>query len=285
MLYFGDSLRHDPLTLCTIVGVLLWTLRPTRSDLAIAAGLTLYLAYVVRIGGDFMSGRFLAAPFFMAVLVFVHGGVPTWVSMRVAAMAAAFALVGIAPRSNFSGSDFGIGDRLRYIAASGISDERAFYYQWTGLLPVLHGAPIADTPWAREGRALAATGPRVVASRSVGLVGYYAGPTIHVVDVYALCDPLLSRLPSTDAWRIGHFERRLPDGYLETLSTGRNVIRDPGLAELYTKVVVLTRMPLFTRARRDAALELTVTGYDGLVSQWKSTARIPVPIQAVGVIK
>jgi hypothetical protein len=44
-------------------------------------------------------------------------------------------------------------------------------------------------------------------------------------------------------------------------------------------------MPLFTRARRDAALELAVTGYDGLVSQWKNTARIPVPIQAVGVIK
>jgi hypothetical protein len=28
---------------------------------------------------------------------------------------------------------------------------------------------------------------------------------------------------------IGHFERRLPEGYLETLSTGQMAIRDPGL--------------------------------------------------------
>ena len=36
---------------------------------ALAAGIALYLVYVASIGGDFMSGRFFAAPFFGAVLV------------------------------------------------------------------------------------------------------------------------------------------------------------------------------------------------------------------------
>ncbi len=37
--------------------------------LPLAAGCLLYLAYIVRVGGDFMSGRFLTAPLFLAVAV------------------------------------------------------------------------------------------------------------------------------------------------------------------------------------------------------------------------
>ena len=284
-LYFRDSLFRDPITLCTIGGVALWTARTRFRDWPIAAGLLLYLIYIVRIGGDFMTGRFLAAPFFVAILVFVHRGVPRWMSMRMAVAVAAVVLITMAPRTNFSGSTFGDGGRLSYIEPSGISDERAFYYQWTGLLPVLHGARVSETAWALEGRSLASTGPRVAASRSVGLVGYYAGPTVHIVDVYALCDPLLSRLPSTDAWRIGHFERRLPDGYLETLSTGRAAIRDPGLAALYQKIVAVTRAPLLSRARLNAVIDLNGGGSDRLIVAWKSAARTPDPRQLFGSVR
>jgi arabinofuranosyltransferase len=270
----------------TIAGVAVWALARRRlQEAAFAAGLLLYIAYITRIGGDFMSGRFLAAPFFMAVLFLVHQRVAGRVSLRTAAVAAAVIVILLTPRTNFSGGHFGEGNQLQYIAASGISDERGFYYQWTGLLRVLAGQRVEDTPWAREGRALAAAGPGVVPSRSVGIVGYYAGPAVHVVDIYALCDPLLARLPSTDAWRIGHFERRLPDGYLETLATGHNVIQDPGLAELHRRLVVVTRDPLWTRDRIQTAVALNFEGYDKLVAPWRRTARIPQPIQALGSLR
>jgi arabinofuranosyltransferase len=232
-----------------------------------------------------MSGRFLAAPLFMAVLIAVHHGMPRWVSMRTAACFSAVALAALVPRTNSSGSHFGEGSQLSYIAPSGIADERAFYYQWTGLLPVLQGQQIADTRWALEGRALAAQGRRVILSRSVGLLGYYAGPTIHIVDVYALCDPLLSRLPATDSWRIGHLERRLPDGYLATLSTSRIAIQDPGLAELYRTLVAVTRMPLWTRERFAAALDLNLRGHDDLLAEWKDKARVPQAQETFGSLR
>ena len=283
VLYFQDSLARDPVTLCTIAGVMAWAgVRRRLNEFAFAAGLLLYVVYIARIGGDFMSGRFLAAPFFMAVLFIVHQRFGRWVTPGFATVAAAAAVIAIAPRTNFSGGHFGEGNQLTYIGSSGISDERGFYYQWTGLLPVLHGTRIAETPWALEGRALASQGPRVVPSRSVGIVGYYAGPAVHVVDIYALCDPLLARLPSTDAWRIGHFERRLPDGYLETLATGRNTIREPGLAELQRRLEVITRDPVWSRRRFETAVALNLEGYDELVAPWRSTARTPRPLQALG---
>ena len=51
---------------------------------AFAAGLLLYIVYIARIGGDFMSGRFLAAPFFMAVLFLVHQRFTKWVTPAIA---------------------------------------------------------------------------------------------------------------------------------------------------------------------------------------------------------
>jgi arabinofuranosyltransferase len=285
VLYLRDSLTRDPLTLSVIVSVLVWTLvARSAASWSIAAGLMLYTMYIVRIGGDFMTGRFLTAPFLLAVLFFVHRGVPRWMTMRLAVATAVLIVVAFAPRSNFSGADFGSGDRLSYVAATGISDERAFYYQWTGLLPVLKGRQISETPWARQGRALAAAGPRVVPSKSVGIVGYYAGPGVHVVDVYGLCDPLLARLPSTNAWRIGHFERRIPDGYLETLSTNRPALRDPGLATFYQRIAAVTRLPLFSHARIQATIQLNLRSYDDLLLQWRETARVPETIDAFGTL-
>jgi arabinofuranosyltransferase len=284
-LYFQDSLGRDPITLLTIAAVCGWILVSSRRrDWTIAAGLLLYFAYIVRIGGDFMSGRFLAAPFLMAVLALVHMGVPRRVSMPVAVCATIVAFAAIGSRRTVTGSDFGSGDQLQYISSSGISDERAFYYQWTGLLRVIRGNDVSATPWAREGKALAANGPRVIPARAVGLVGYYAGPSVHVVDVYALGDPLLSRLPATDAWRIGHFERRLPKGYLETLETGQASIHDPGLAALYRTICVVTRTPLLNRERFQAVLDLNLKRHDHFLEEWKAAARVPTHQYAVGTL-
>ena len=166
VLYFRDSLSRDPVTLCTmsaamIVSTFAWNRNWTNS-----AGVLVYVLYIVRIGGDFMSGRLLTAPFFVAVLMIVRRGVPPAITVRTAVAAAIVTITALVPRDNLSGSSFAAASQLRYINASGISDERAFYYQWTGLLHVLEGSSVGATPWALEGRNLAASGRRVVASRS-----------------------------------------------------------------------------------------------------------------------
>ena len=61
--YLLHSTGADPLTMVAIVaGVTLPWLRRTWRQAAVAVGIAFYLLYVVRIGGDFMAGRFLSAP-------------------------------------------------------------------------------------------------------------------------------------------------------------------------------------------------------------------------------
>jgi arabinofuranosyltransferase len=68
--YFSDSLARDPITLTLITtGVLLAVYSWSASLSAIAAGMVLYLLYVMSIGGDFMSGRFLTAPLVAAAAI------------------------------------------------------------------------------------------------------------------------------------------------------------------------------------------------------------------------
>ena len=89
------------------------------------------------------------------------------------------------------------------------------------------------------------SGQKVVISYNIGIFGFTVGPSVHVVDRWALSDPLLARLPTQPRWRIGHFERAIPVGYIETLESGRNVIRDKQLALYYSKLQKVIRGPLF----------------------------------------
>ena len=84
VIYFIDSIDRDPLTLVVIgfAAVMALTTR-ARGARALAAGIALYLVYVASIGGDFMSGRFFAVPFFAAVLVLtrlVTAARTTWIA-------------------------------------------------------------------------------------------------------------------------------------------------------------------------------------------------------------
>jgi len=62
--YLGDSFTRDPVTLVVMIAALSFAFRRgDRLARALALGAVLSLLYVIRIGGDFMSGRFLVAPF------------------------------------------------------------------------------------------------------------------------------------------------------------------------------------------------------------------------------
>jgi arabinofuranosyltransferase len=86
--------------------------------------------------------------------------------------------------------------------------------------------------------------------------GYVLGRGYHIIDPLALGDPLLARLPARPRWRIGHYERTLPDGYFESVLTDSNRIEDPAIAAYYDTIREVTRGPLFTKRRWKAIVAL-----------------------------
>src|SRR5581483_9655347 len=90
--------------------------------------------------------------------------------------------------------------------------------------------------WLYMGYDLARRGERFFLTDAAGFIGYAAGPTVHLLDWNALGDALLARLPADVPWRVGHYRPSLPAGYVDTLQSGRNVIRDPDIAAYYDKL-------------------------------------------------
>jgi len=68
--YIASHADNDPLTLVAIVAGLVFGIASRDSKLRVlAAGVTIYLLYLLRIGGDFMLGRFLTPPLLMATIL------------------------------------------------------------------------------------------------------------------------------------------------------------------------------------------------------------------------
>ncbi|MBN1876288.1 MAG: hypothetical protein JXA33_18835 [Anaerolineae bacterium] len=282
IVYLLNSLTADPLTLVTIVGGLLcpWFAREWR-NIPIAIGSLLYVLYVVYVGGDFMSGRFLTAPLLAAVVIGVSS--ERLADLKPVYQATGFVLVvvvGLLSPYSPVRAQGEIGARTGFedgwVRGRGIIDERANYYHNTGLLrafqvgapfgngaPSGNGAPFPDHDWAIEGRAMRQMGNAVVVKGSVGFLGYFAGPQVHVVDLLALGDALLARLPPADPdWYIGHFGRVLPAGYIETLTYGENRIEDPHLAAYYDKLSQVIQGDLFDGRRLLEVWRLNAGAYD-----------------------
>ena len=301
MRYLVNSLVLDPLTLVAVIAALIIAVQQkSRPAQAIALGLGLYLLYIVKIGGDFMNGRFLAAPFFVALGVLARlNPLPTPKAWAIAA--GAVLLVGLA-RPNpplLSGPDYGRAQEdFRYM---GVVDQRREYYQYTGLLPALADTsqtPFPSHPAATLGRQvqsrglkaagqgrypLVATtaGDRLVTTwLAVGWIAFYAGPQVHVIDAYGLGDPLLARLPAAadSAWIAGHFTRILPAGYKASHVQGRNQIADPNLARYWDQLRLVTQGPIWTKERWGAIWQFHTGGYQYLIDT--NTYRHPTPLEA-----
>lgn len=278
--YLLDSLVLDPPTLATIlVGTILAGARGDLRARLLAAGVVLHLAAVVRVGGDFMSGRFLAADFVVAAICCVRAAADL-PRLRVAlagglTLAASFALPESPVRrvANPEARVF----RAAF-DAFGVADERAIYFADTSPRRIALHQRVAGTKWAEMGREVAAEGRPAVISK-IEMAGFFGGPDLLIVDPLALSDPLLARLPIPDVrpywdpsirppqapygridrgWRIGHYRRELPEGYLESLTEGRNRIRDPKIARLHDDLQLVVRGPIWRRERFAAMLRLNL---------------------------
>jgi arabinofuranosyltransferase len=264
--YVCDFVLRDPAGAIGLVTCVL-LLMVRRKDIqarAISTGILIYLSYIVVIGGDFMSGRFFAVPVFLAVAesVRTNGEDARPLSDSFPGVCATAIILVVL---HFFGFDGFVKDN---ISRNGIADERRVYAPALSLAAVQDGGPIQRVSWVRGAQELGKTGPAVMRAIAVGVVGYYGGPNVHILDVNALGDPLLSRLPARPGSRIGHFERRIPEGYEDSLQSGRLVIADPDLLKYCQVVWSMTRGPVWSISRLGENNRLITGGYDLLLDKY-----------------
>lgn len=291
--YFEFLWWFDPLT---AVGILLALLLGWGRGLATAAllGVVLYLGYIVKVGGDFMGTRFFAAPLFVSVLVLASrshlltGFLPKlrvrWKAGTVGVAGLALAFLSPLPTWT-AGPDYGDrSEALQFCQRDGIVDERGYWWRW-GRTGLWSNARVRLRP-NEYGPLLAGVGEGrgVTTALAVGIQGYVAGPRVYLVDPL-LCDPFLARLPvrNPESWRVGHFLREMPAGYLDTWAawargesvgagpeptrpgTGEgwrapvswpNKLKDPGLRRCYEHLRAVWSGPIWSGSRWAAMISL-----------------------------
>jgi arabinofuranosyltransferase len=268
--YLVESAQTDPATLLVVlVGMVAGLARPESRGLA--TGLLGYMAYVVWVGGDFMSGRFLSTPFLVGVAFLVAPAVRT--RARLAGGALAVIVLCTLPQSPLRvPSDFGVEPPpwLR-----GVHDERASYFQQTALRLYWGEGQVREHEWWRWGDSLRSGSKRSGTMFAIGFFGFAAGPERIVIDQLGLGDPLLARLP-VDAhknWIVGHLERALPAGYEESLDTGKNLIADPALREYYARLSFVTRGPILSARRLGEAFRMNLGAGHNLIDAYADHMR------------
>ena len=111
---------------------------------------------------------------------------------------------------------------------------------------------------------------KVITFKAIGFYGFYAGPEVHIIDEFALGDPLLARMeiPDKKRWRVGHFTRRLPEGYIDTVKTGENMIKDPKIQELYSVLEIITKDKIWSMNRFKEIIKINSGSYNDLHNQY-----------------
>ena len=190
IMYFINSIAVDPLTLTVIGPAVCYSfLSRNARHIAVSIGILLYFVYLLKIGGDFMSGRFVSVPILMGVAVLLRQQFDTYSSTWWTALGLVILLGMMAPYPNlFTDSTFGSG-RDDIVDIRGVSDERAFFYPSTGLLTVGRDLRFYHHNLAEQGRQLKHQKKRIVMIEgSMGFLGYYAGPLVHFIDFHGLTD-------------------------------------------------------------------------------------------------
>lgn len=236
-----------------------------------------------------MSGRFFSVPLFFSTALLTRKSLPSTVWIGLAVF---FLFVGLLPRNPVLSTDETYGRDMVWHAPNGstdpanitdrrgIADERAAYFQGSGLITSLTHSRYEPTfDWVAMGRDARGRGRHIVAFQTPGFYGYYAGPSVHIVDTYALCDPLLSKLPITPTgeWRVGHYRRGVPVGYIESIQTGENLIADVKIRELYRVIKILTQDPIWSVTRFKEIAKMNLGFYKGLVRSIDLTNVAPPP--------
>lgn len=252
--YLVDSLSRDPLTIIAISFGTIVGFKSSHLGKALSVGIVSYIAYIIMIGGDFMTGRFLSAPLLGSVMLISRADLTR---QKFYLFLAGIFLLAAAGASGtlFSGPDY----QNTKISASGIADERGFYFQKYGLVNASRQTFRTPTWSVAEPNS-----QRHVYTMcgGLGFSGIRSGPEFHLIDYCGLADPLLARLPAQydENWRSGHFHRQLPENYERSVRERGNFLSDKETRELYAAIREITRLPLLAPERLKAIAGINFAG-------------------------
>lgn len=269
--YYLRSIQLDPVTLLVILaGIILSFVSNNNHKKTIMAGMVLYLAYILYIGGDFMSGRYFSAPLLAAtslITVTEYKSAKFYALLLGMVLVIGLAPIFVIPERSFT---FGAGSNdYRIVMEHDITDERLIYMRSLGLWQNLEGGGKRISYPHGEWIYHSGKTTKVKVVGPLGVAGYRFGPNVHVIDINALADPLMARLPLQDpnSWRIGHFRHMIPDGYIETLESGKNKIADKNIALFYDKLSLVVKGDLWSWERMVTIWNLNTGGYDYLLRE------------------
>lgn len=258
--YLINSLSWDPITLFVTAGLLAVAVAHHRDErpvfiLAISVGL--YFLYLLRVGGDYMSGRFLAAPLLVSVLVLSRVELEEPLETAAAfAILLAVGFTGLRPPMFTSDQYVGLGS-----AVQSVDDERGYRHGDTSLLKINKDHGLRNQGgWIADAHKAKASGARVQVYKNIGYYGWFVGPGVHVIDPYGVSDALVARMPFTEnmgRWSSGHFYHRIPEGYPEA-AIGEGKIRDPAIQAYWKKLELVTRGPVFSAERLAEVVKLNL---------------------------
>ncbi len=280
--YFESSLRYDVITLpviflATVLGIVK---RRNTFLLLLSVAILSNLLYVVYIGGDFMRGRFFSFSYVYAVVILVVlirdyvSQIPLYflaLVLLIYLFVYPYTAVELDPNSGkgtmfdyVTGQQIGEDPFLQAVVdeSSGVFNEKLFYFHLTSLWNYFDTETKTNYPiesianmfeefsgpnWRED-----YFEPDILVTGSIGFLGYLAPTEKIIIDFYALGDPFLAQLPVRDVknWRIGHFERAVPEDYINSIRSGVNQFEDPELRRLYQRTQILTQSePLLSLER------------------------------------
>lgn len=251
--YFRDLVKYDSVAALVIaVAAIRGLLQGAWRIRALAVGLVLYVIYLGSAGGDYMGGRLFSVPFVMAVSMLASSvrlrgwwNAPLWIVVTLAlGLHRGWMVKDVHPHAEVR-----------------IMSQHAWMYPFTGWLANTRRADFSNMPWGEQGLKARAEKHEAVAKCAVGLYGFNAGPGVRIVDPLAIGDGFLSHLPSKKPSYPGHFERAFPEGYLDSVISGTNQLRDSSLRMLYEKIRLIETESLFDPTRLQAIWALN-TGED-----------------------
>lgn len=284
--YFYASLRFDAITLMVIGAFLVLSLsnRLGLHARPVAYGVMANLAYVVYVGGDFMQGRFLSYAYLVSAVVLLTQAPSAWSRRSIRAQSrsvthpiaiAQAAAVALAlylcfyPNTPLRSPLKVAQPTVEDIMFLGVAHERAFFAHdlslWSYASFAQRSAEAAPQSvaqaWRNMGLELQVSPDSIRTASNIGLYGYWSGIEPILLDISALSDPLLARLPvlppppgETRQLRPGHYPRPVPEGYVETVRTGQNSIQDPELRQLYQDLKLITQSSELFSAQRLRAI-------------------------------
>lgn len=239
---------------------------------ALGLAMMLYSAYVVRIGGGFIVGRFWTLPLWLAILVIAFSAPSLVTKFRrsswgrrlgcIAAVAVLVLCCSLVQAWAVAHRPVEFGPALRRSMAASWLD---WDLSWK-LTPLaeyfIEQGENARSLWLATGRPAWPLGV-------IGFAGIAAGREPILVDPLGLGDALLARLRPEPGDRIGHLTRTIPDGYLEARNTGSLAQMHPALQQYYGHLRRITSGPLFSLERLKTIVAMNLGAYDELLAEYE----------------